>query len=117
VKGLGGTPWHPCENEVRGEHRTEVTEVTEGGMGLGRKAFWGTPWLPWEKQASREKHRTEVTEATEEELELGVERSWWTPWHLSEKRALKEEYRTEATEGNWGVESFPLLLICAMISS
>jgi hypothetical protein len=50
--------WPGCENHgKRGKHRTEVTEVTEGGLGLVRETFAGdTVGLPT-KIRQKEKHR------------------------------------------------------------
>jgi hypothetical protein len=57
---LGGKDTH------RGEHRTEVTEVTEGGLRIGgRKAFVESAVSGRERHASGREHRTEVTEVTE----------------------------------------------------
>ena len=49
----------------RGKHRTEVTEVTEGGFGLVVRIRSATTWRLGENRAQRGKHRTEVTEVTE----------------------------------------------------
>jgi hypothetical protein len=49
-----------------GKHRTEVTEVTEEGIGsCWPKAFRGIRWLRCENYVKWGKHRTEVTEVTE----------------------------------------------------
>ena len=47
------------------EHRTEVTEVTEGDLRLGAKGLRVNSGILCEKQAKRREHRTEVTEVTE----------------------------------------------------
>ena len=60
----------------RGKHRTEVTEVTEGGLELlARNSIGGQSWRLGENQVQRGKHRTEVTEVTEEGLELPARNS------------------------------------------
>ncbi len=48
------------------KHRTEVTEATEGGIGVGAKTARGVHHgLRASNTRHREKHRTEVTEVTE----------------------------------------------------
>ena len=69
----------------RGEHRTEVTEATEGDFGAMVRAGFG--WLSsllGGKHTFRREHRTEVTEATERgfwgrwsERALGGRRRFW----------------------------------------
>ena len=52
----------PGEKQAQwGKHRTEVAEVTEGGLGRGENASVDTGLLG-EKCPNRGKHRTEVTE-------------------------------------------------------
>ena len=57
-------PW-----AIRGKHRTEVTEATEGELEWVPESFSGTSGGSVREDASYwGKHRTEVTEATEGEL-------------------------------------------------
>jgi hypothetical protein len=56
------------------EHRTEVTEVTEGDLRLGAKGLRVNSGDLCEKQPKRREHRTEVTEVTEGG-KIGGERS------------------------------------------
>jgi hypothetical protein len=70
---LPGTPlaW-VREGRERGKHRTEVTEVTEGDIGVGGGIFAGGTPLAWVREArERGKHRTEATEVTEGDIEVG----------------------------------------------
>ena len=53
------------ESRENGKHRTEVTEVTEGGSDWSANFLAGTPRAECEGHAKTEKHRTEVTEVAE----------------------------------------------------
>ena len=54
-----------------GKHRTEVTEATEGGIGIGGQKSSVNGLSSWAKNTLMGgKHRTEVTEATEGGLGL-----------------------------------------------
>ena len=87
----------------REEHRTEVTEVTEGEFEVGRrKALWWTGWFPGEKDAHREEHRTEVTEVTEGNLRLDGARPL-VDGLVSGEKMQREEHRTEVTEVTEGI--------------
>jgi hypothetical protein len=54
------------------KHRTEVTEVTEGGIEVGENIHASDSMACW-RETTRfgEKHRTEVTEVTEGGIEFG----------------------------------------------
>jgi hypothetical protein len=52
-----------CARELdkRGKHRTEVTEVAEGGLGFVAEIAWADPAACVRELDKRAKHRTEVT--------------------------------------------------------
>jgi hypothetical protein len=94
------------ETNVKGKASHRGHRGHGGGIGLGAKGFWVTPWLPCEKRRLRGEHRTEVTEATEEKLGWGAEGLRWTRGCRARTR-LRGNHRTEITEGEiLGVESF-----------
>jgi hypothetical protein len=94
-----------------GNHRTEVTEVTEGGIGgLGVESPFGEHHGFRARTRNRGKHRTEVTEVTEGDRGLGVE-SPFGEHHGFRARTRegqsshKDTELTDEGELGWGVES------------
>jgi hypothetical protein len=74
-----------CQRE---EHRTEVTEATEGGK-FGTELSLADTTDSVQEGCQREEHRTEVTEATEGG-NLGRSRVWRTP-RLTCEKGVKEK--------------------------
>jgi hypothetical protein len=84
--------------QIRREHRTEVTEVTEGDSGWGsvcceRRGILARNVRNWGE------HRTEVTEG----IEVGLRKAlWWTAGLLGGKDILRGEHRTGGHRGHKG---------------
>ena len=92
----------------RGKHRTEVTEVTEGGLAVGAGNFGrGHRWPGCKNHAKREKHRTEVTEVTEGGLRLGAgsfgrRHRWLGCENLAKRESIAQRPR-RSQRGDLGV--------------
>jgi hypothetical protein len=90
------------ETRIGGEHRTEVTKVTEGDGGwMADGSLVNSLASGRERRASGER-RTEVTEATEGDRAWMVTVFWWTAWFPGGKEAHRGDHRTEVTEATEG---------------
>ena len=94
------TTWRLGENQAqRGKHRTEVTEVTEGGFGLVARNSIGDNHGVWARIGRNGESIAQRSRRSQRE-DLG----WWpgirsaTTWRLGENRAQRGKHRTEVTE-------------------
>ena len=101
--GYGWTAWLPGGKHAnQREHRTEVTEATEGETGFGELPHSVTPELlqllaPVKSIAQRPQRSQRGI--------WGI--LWWTGRLVGGKRRNQREHRTEATEGETGFGELP----------
>jgi hypothetical protein len=86
-----------------GEHRTEVTEATEGNWGLVDERAWVDPAASGRGTREWGEHRTEVAEVTEGDLGVVDEKKLGCAPAAGVRRTRERgKHRTEATE--WEID-------------